>query len=412
MTLNHDYPKLRGIELRPVVHKGQPGFLLRDPMQLSDKMLILPEGLVPLLGFLDGTRENASAIAAALSVRFAVQVPASAIEGLISALDEALLLDNETYRQARARVLAEYRQAPFRPPIHAGQSYPADATGLKSTLQYYLDGAPDSNDSAATTLGVLSPHIDYQRGGRVYARVWKEAAASAQAADLVVLLGTDHAGGEGLVTLTRQNYATPFGVLPTARPVVDALAQAIGEDKAFDDELHHRTEHSIELAAVWLHFIRGGQPCELVPILCGSFSRFVLDGVQPEDDPAVCAMLDTLKQATAGRRVVVVAAGDLSHVGPEFGGSPLDISGRALLQAEDDELIERMSAGDADGFLAAIRRVKDRNNVCGVPPIYLALRMLGSVRGERLAYELCPADERDTSAVSVCGMVFQALESK
>ena len=66
-----------------------------------------------------------------------------------------------------------------------------------------------------------------------------------------------------------------------------------------------------------------------------------------------------------------------------------------------------MCAGDAEGFLAAIKRVQDRNNVCGVPPIYLALRMLGQVQGERVAYDRCPADEDGTSLVSVCGVVWK-----
>jgi hypothetical protein len=65
-----------------------------------------------------------------------------------------------------------------------------------------------------------------------------------------------------------------------------------------------------------------------------------------------------------------------------------------------------MRAGDASGFMAAIKRVQDQNNVCGAPPIYLALRLLEPTRGQLLAYERCPADENNTSAVTVCGMVF------
>jgi hypothetical protein len=49
---------------------------------------------------------------------------------------------------------------------------------------------------------------------------------------------------------------------------------------------------------------------------------------------------------------------------------------------------------------------QDRNNVCGAPPIYLALRALHPVRGDLVAYEHCPADQRGSSAVSVCGVVF------
>jgi AmmeMemoRadiSam system protein B len=196
-------------------------------------------------------------------------------------------------------------------------------------------------------------------------------------------------------------------VLPTAQEVVDTLAQAMGQDEAFAGELLHRSEHSIELAAVWLHHIRQGQPCELVPILCGSFSHFVRGEAAPEHDPTINGLVNTLRQTLDRRQVIVVASADLSHVGPAFGGKALDIMGRARLQAADDELIEQVCAGDAEEFFAVIKREGDRRNVCGLPPIYLTLRMLSPVQGERVAYARCPADQNDTSLVSVCGIVFK-----
>ena len=82
--------------------------------------------------------------------------------------------------------------------------------------------------------------------------------------------------------------------------------------------------------------------------------------------------------------------------------------GRARLQAADEALIGRINAGDAEGFLTEIQSVQDRNNVCGVPPIYLALRLLHpAVQGELAAYDRCPADGQGASAVSICGIVFR-----
>ena len=399
------FPKLRAVDARPVVQNGRPSILLRDPLQLSDKTVVIPQHLAPVLTLCDGTRDG-SALRASLLVRFGLRLGPDVIERLLAAFDEALLLDNHHFTQAREQALAEYRQAPFRQPVLAGQSYPADAEELRRLLQGYLDAADDVQ-ADFDGRGLISPHIDYTRGGPVYARVWKRAAEMVKNADLVVLLGTDHFGEDGRLTLTRQHYATPFGVLPTARQVVDKLARTIGTEVAFADELRHRSEHSIELAAVWLHHIRQARPCELVPILCGSFGHFVRGEADPEHDTAINALPDTFRQATAGYRVIVVAAGDLSHVGPSFGGQPLDIVGRARLQAADDELVERVCEGDADGLLLAIKRERDRHNVCGLPPIYLALRMLSPVRGERVAYDRCPADENGTSLVSVCGIVFR-----
>jgi AmmeMemoRadiSam system protein B len=145
----------------------------------------------------------------------------------------------------------------------------------------------------------------------------------------------------------------------------------------------------------------------VVPILCGSFSRFVQNGASPADDPVVRRVLNTLDRATEGRKVAVIASGDLAHVGPAFGGDPLTDEARMAVHTADEELIRQMQRGNADGFFESIRRVRDRNNVCGVSPIYLTLRLLGETQGTRAGYASCPADDQNTSAVSVCGMVFQ-----
>lgn len=405
MTHN-EFPKLRAVDVRPVFHAGRPSLLLRDPLRLTDKIIVIPQELGPVLTLCDGTW-NHNDLPLALAVFFGLRIEPDTVQHLLAALDEALLLDNDRFVQVLDQALTEYRQAPYRSPALAGQSYPADPNALRQMLQGYLDTVEGISPFLTGGRGLVCPHIDYARGGPVYAHVWKRTAEMAKAADLVVLLGTDHYGGAGQFTLTRQHYATPFGILPTAQRVVDALADAIGHDTAFAGEVRHRSEHSIELAAVWLHYIREGRPCELVPILCGSFGHFVENEAEPEHDPTLTQLLDTLKQATAGRQVLVVAAADLSHVGPAFGGPSVDIVERAHLKSADDEIIERMCAGDAQGFFTAIKRERDRRNVCGLPPIYLTLRLLSPVQGEHVAYDRCPADERGTSLVSVCGVVFR-----
>jgi AmmeMemoRadiSam system protein B len=293
----------------------------------------------------------------------------------------------------------------------AGRSYPADPGDLRRLFDGYLEGANGRDARGrrlATGIGVISPHIDYRRGGHVYAAVWQEARDMAQAADLVILLGTDHFSMGDRLTLTRQSYATPYGVLPTNNTIVDALVAVIGEQEAFAGELRNRGEHSLELVANWLHHMRGGAPVELVPILTGSFDDFIAGRGNPAADVTLDALLATLRRQMTGRRAMVVASGDLAHMGPAFGGQPLDGTGRAQIKAADQELVKYLEAGSAEGFFATIRRERDRFNVCGVSPFYLMLRLLQSadVEGQLVAYDHCPADREDTSLVSICGMVF------
>jgi MEMO1 family protein len=257
----------------------------------------------------------------------------------------------------------------------------------------------------AGRFGLLSPHIDYPRGGSVYAQVWHQAAEAVSAAELVILLGTDHYGDDPF-TLTRQDYATPYGVLPTAQRIVDNVAGVLGEEVAFSGELRHRGEHSLELVAVWLHHMRQGKPVEVVPILAGSYYGYIMNGASPDSDHRTNLVLNALRSAGKSRRTAVIASGDLSHVGTAFGGSPLTAAARAEVRADDDELIGHMRRANATGFFESIRRVRDRNNVCGVSSFYLMMRLLGATQGELHGYASCPADSNDTSAVTICGMLF------
>lgn len=401
---SHDLPKLRAIDVRRIDYSGQPSFSLRDPLQISDQYVIVPQALGPLLMLLDGT-STLGELYSQLARQLGAQSGPALLDQLLDTLDRALLLDNANFTAARARVLTEYREAPFRPMGLAGQSYPASAIALRRMLDQYLSDAGEVEPASPTSRGLLSPHIDYARGGPVYANVWKSAAAMAREADVVVMLATDHYS-PALLTLTRQNYATPYGILPADQGIVDRLAKAIGEEAAFASELYHRNEHSVELVAVWLHHMRAGKPCILVPVLCGSFAPFIQGNGAIEQDALLERFGGALRELAHERRTLFVISGDLAHVGPAFGGMPLNATSEARLKADDQQLLATLGTGDAKQFFETIRQVGDRNNVCGLPPAYLALRALEETRGTQYGYARCPADDYNTSAVTVAGMIF------
>jgi AmmeMemoRadiSam system protein B len=400
-------PKLRPIEAHPIQHQGKSMVLLSDPLQLSDASIAIPRPLAPLLMWMDGTRDEV-ALEAALRVRTGVRLAPGLLLQLLSDLDEAYLLDNERFAAARAVALRDYQEAPFRPMTLDVASFPSEPDQAAAQLESYGADLPPSppDGKSRSARGVVSPHIDYHRGGTVYAEVWRAVAPAAREAELVVIFGTDHKGAEGSLTLTRQSYATPWGVLPTDLPVVEALAEALGQDDAFFEELHHRSEHSIELAAVWLHYTRGGQPVLVVPVLCGGFGSFVAGQADPAQHQPFAKAVTVLREAMAARRTLVVAAADLAHMGPAFGDPHgLDFIAQAQLRNADNRMLETVHAGDATAFFENLRAEGDRRHVCGLPPIYLTLRLLGKTEGERAGYALCPADPQGLSFVSIAGVV-------
>jgi len=403
-------PKLRRVQVSHGQQHGQPMLVLSDPWGLSDCAVVLPASLAPVLELCDGTRDI-PALRAVLELRAGLRVGPGYLEKMFEALDGALLIDNEHFARAYDDAVAKFRSAPSRSPCMADKVYPSDPNMLELTLGQYFDGLPIESENEpriGEVRGLVSPHIDYQRGGPVYAEVWKRAAQAAQASEVVIILGTNHFNGQKLVTLTRQSYSTPWGVLATASDVVDAVASALGDWDVFAEEFNHRSEHSVEAAAVWLHYLVKDKECKLVPILCGSFHRYIEEDKNPKDDKEVACFVEVMKKATAKRRTLVVAAADLAHVGPAFGDLyPVDVLERARLSKADNELMTAIAAGDADGMFTQVKREKDRRRICGLSSIYLALRILGQTKGEVTGYAQCPADQQEASFVSICGMVFK-----
>lgn len=405
-------PVLRPIEMR-WVEQGARRFLhLSDPLRLAARDLLVPPPLAALLPMFDGARDP-TALRSALLLRHGIAPSLGDIESLVRELDDALLLAGPRFDDAHRRALAAYRQAPFRPPALAGAVYPSDPADLHRAIEGYYAQAPPAPTErpVGPLLGVLTPHIDYERGHRVYATLWQRARHHLRDCELVVVLGTDHYGGLGKTTLTRQHYATPWGTLPTDLELVEAMVRAAGEDASLGEELHHATEHSIELALVWLHHAlrQEGVPIpSVVPILCGPMEPTAGDGRSSDGDTGLERLLGALVPAVRRRRTLVVAAGDLAHVGPAF-GDPTSVGtvGRADVRAGDVESLGHVCRGDAAGFLGGIARESDRRRVCGLTPIYLALRLLGEgVSGEVVDYAQCPADPAGGSLVSIAGVVW------
>lgn len=401
-------PKLRSLQASAAQLSGQQVLVLRDPLGVSDRTFAVPRVIVPLLELCDGTRD-VGILRTALELRSGLKVGPEYLERMIAELDEALLLDNERFAKAHREAVESYRAAPARTPTLAGSVYPDDPDELDRTIRGYFEAASTGARTSGTeeVRGLVSPHIDYQRGSDVYAQVWDRARESVRSAEVVVLLGTNHLECQRMLTLTRQSYSTPWGVLATADGVVDRVAAELGEG-VFAEELHHRSEHSVEIAAVWLHYLVRNGSCELLPVLCGSFQRFVEGNGSPGEDDEIAAFVDAVRESTAGRRTLIVAAGDLAHMGPAFGDSfPMDAPRKGDLSAADGELISAITSGDADGMFALVKGEGDRRRVCGLAPIYLALRLLGQTAGEVTGYAQCPADQLGASCVSVCGVVLR-----
>src|SRR5712664_3086277 len=262
-------PRLRVIEAFPVEHEGERYVALRDPAGHAPSVVMLPVGLLEVVGLFDGEHPVVD-IQAEIMRRHGELVTAEHIEKLAATLDEHGFLDSPAFARRRAQIDRVFLDAPSRPASHAGGAYDAEPEALRGMIEGFFTSpggpGPIGEFRGGGVRGLVAPHIDFHRGGPAYAWAYRDLAERGDA-DLFVVFGTCHAGMEHPFALTRKDYDTPLGKAPVARDFVEALAARARQD-CFASELAHRAEHSIEFQAVFLRYLYAGRrDVEIVPVL-------------------------------------------------------------------------------------------------------------------------------------------------
>ena len=405
-------PKLRPVVPRRVEHQGQPFILLQDPTGVVSEPILLPfDGFQHIVRHFDG-QSSLIDIQARVLRQTGLFLALNELEDLVRRLDAAMILEGPTFDAFHQA----YRESGRRPAALAGRSYAATVRSLRAQLeQFFVDsngaGLPSSDRTNDTPhfRGILSPHIDFHRGGSVYTWSYRELVENCRA-DTFVVLGVAHQYCQRRFALTSKDFETPLGLVPTDRPYIDRITSLVGRDH-FDDELAHRTEHSIEFQVVFLQYLLGGRrDFSIVPILVGSFHDLMERGIDPIDDPEVNRFIQALRaaEASVGRRVAYIGGIDLCHVGPEFGDpNPVDPGLQEQVRSFDDLMLDRAAACDPGGWFRTAAQVSNRYRVCGIAATYTMLHAIGPARGRLLKYKQA-LDDRRTCCVSFASMVFHA----
>lgn len=409
-----DRPKLRPLSARRVDHRGQAYAAIEDPLGVfSDPILMPIEGFQWVVRRFDGQKTLAE-IQTQVLRESGQLIPIAHLESLVGQLDRAMALEGPTF----AAFLDAYREQRVRPAALAGRSYAGTERALRAQLtQFFVhdqgSGMPRCDDSARADRlrGILSPHIDFHRGGTVYTWSYKELLEQSDA-ETFVILGVAHQYCRNRFALTRKDFETPLGLAPTDRAYVDRIAALAGTD-VFEDELSHRTEHSIEFQVVFLQYILGGRrDFSIVPVLVGSFHDLMGAGVDPIDSEDVRRFVEALRSAesASGKKVVYIGGIDLCHVGPEFGDpDPVDPATLDRVRAFDVSMLDRAAANDPAGWFAAAAGDGNRLRVCGLAATYTMLHAMGPARGRLLKYEQA-VDDRRTCCVSFASLAFERPE--
>ena len=405
-----EYPKLNPIEAYPVEHEGQRVICLRDPNHLSDKVLLVSQETVFIISLFDG-RNSIEDIQTKCEEKFGEKIPSDELEQLINHLDDALFLESDKFRDHQNQIIEDFNSSEVRASSHAGLSYPDEVDELNKWFEKFFKEAHEKEPYKIPTgklRGIISPHIDFTRGGHLYAKAYRELDENCEA-DTYIIFGTSHyAEVENPFILTRKNFHTPLGVSETDDDVIDKIINTCSWD-LFEGELAHRTEHSIEFQVAFLQYtLKKKKEYKIVPILCNSFFNLVQEGKSPREDKRVSLFLDSLGNIIQemGDRVFIIAGVDMAHVGPKFGDSePVNDLTLSRIKERDINSLEYSEKLDAEGFYRSIEEEKDWRKICGLSSIYATLSTIQAEKGKLLDYD--QALEPDTgSVVSFASLAF------
>ncbi|MBI4567983.1 MAG: AmmeMemoRadiSam system protein B [Planctomycetes bacterium] len=413
-----DHPRLRAVEMTPILVDGEQRYHIADPLELAeDGALVAQPAAAIIATLLDGSR-SPEEVQSAFVLRGGALVSSRAVREVIAALDRSYLLDNARSRRRLSEARSAFAKKEVRDSALAGAAYPAEADALRALLDSFRRApggaeAPDAPlrpEPEGEIGGVIAPHIDYRRGGPCYTWAYREAAESG--ADLFVILGLDHKGAAETFALTRKDFVTPLGRATTDQRFIDLLTRRV-EGDLFAGELAHRAEHSVELQVVFLQHALAGRRFTVVPLLCGGFHRFILEKQSPAADAFVASVVRALRDAARehGGRVCFVIGADLAHVGARFGTEqPMTPEFLSTLRAHDTRLLERVAAADHESFVSDLAATGNQHSVCSVANIYTGLAAAGCGRGRVLRYDQA-VDREENSTVTFAAAALYRVPS-
>jgi AmmeMemoRadiSam system protein B len=391
------------LDFLPSPVEDRPGLLMRDPLQYSKAVLIVPPALIATLDLFNGEASDLDLRQAVVEATGELEA-GGIVDQLTSALSESGFLEDERFEKMREEAQRRFAEAPFRAASHAGGAYPGETGELRETLRQFMEPA---TARLAAPVAIAAPHVSPHGGYDSYRNAYS-ALGPEHADRIFVVLGTSHYGVPERFGLTRKDFVTPLGRARTAGDLVGELEKAAPGAIRMEDYVH-ATEHSIEFQVAFLQHVVAPD-VRILPILCGSFSRSIYDGGMPEDDEQIARFFDALGNLAAreSQRITFVMGVDMAHMGRRYGDRfDAYASQDVMLQVEarDRGRIERIAASDARGYWEQVQLHQDDLKWCGSAPFYTFLKSVRGVGGELKSYQQWNIDAE--SVVTFGAMTFQ-----
>lgn len=404
MLIGAPLPPLRpDLEISPFDHEGQPMFMLSDMTGLNPDTVAVPAAVVFVASLFDGKRGPAE-VKAELA-QHQVTVSEEEILHLADEMKKHGLLETPEARRKRVQALEDFRRSGVRPFRAEYRGLPQDPIEFGRFLnRFFKDPLGPGEPPTVTSpkeppLGLIAPHIDFFRGGPLYAWAYGELQKS-RPPDVIVAFGVAHMSPRSPWVPTLKAYETPYGPMEVDAELYNEIRSALWYDP-LEEEWVHAKEHSLEFQALWLKHTWMKDTPKWVPILTSAFENFCEDAAPSSIESIEDGLQKIAKvlkeRQKKGQRIMILAGIDLAHVGKRFGDEfDIDDAWKEKIEKADRESLEKALNLEADAFFLAGAGQNEWRKVCGLSALYSSLRMIRALgdgsppKGRLLAYDQKP----------------------
>jgi AmmeMemoRadiSam system protein B/AmmeMemoRadiSam system protein A len=268
----------------------------------------------------------------------------------------------------------------IRPPVVAGQFYPASPRQLKAMIKGMIDEKAEKEE----VIGLVSPHAGYEYSGPVVGAL----VSRIKFKNTFIIMGPNHTGrGKAFSIMTEGVWQTPLGDIE----IDSELAKRILGFSRYlkEDQVAHLDEHSIEVQLPFLQYFK--PDVKFVPIV---FS-FGTGDIYQEIGREIARATKELK-----REVVIMASSDMTHYESQESAQWKDAQAiEAIVELNEEKLLQRVQTLNI--------------TMCGYAPavsLISAARELGATRAELVKYQTSGDTTGDySSVVGYAGIVLKGM---
>ncbi|MDI9623898.1 MAG: AmmeMemoRadiSam system protein B [Methanothermobacter sp.] len=266
-----------------------------------------------------------------------------------------------------------------RNPAVAGTFYEAEADALRKRIEWCFQhklgpGKIPKIGNKRKLKAVIAPHAGYMYSGPVAAHAYHEVAADGFPETFIILCPNHTGMGSGISMMSKGEWITPLGSVKIDEELAKELLEASGIIDM--DESAHIGEHSCEVHLPFLQYFN--QDFKIVPIC-----------MWMQDLETAKEIGDTIKDASSGKDVLIIASTDFTHYEPA-----------EVAYKKDQKVLEAILSLDENMMY---ERIYQHNvSMCGYGPVaasIIAAKGLGATKGKLLKYATSGDITGDNSSV-------------